>query len=276
MTLPPGYARVTPSRKCPICGDHHWCVIGPGYVYCCRVADGSDKYVESFSAHRHRSGDGPGVRKARIETPRKEPDINPTKLQAWYQQSLTHDKLVRLCGQLKLPEWSLQAMEVGWSPEHKKYSFPMADWCVRKTGFRLRSLRANKTSVYGSTSGLFIPLTYERSKRLWLCEGPTDTAALVSIGLNVIGRPSAKDGHDHIVRFVEPKCEVVILCDNPEGEDGDGGVGLEGAERTAQSLRLRKHPVTIIHPPDEIKDARAWVNAGATRHDIEHLAGVMQ
>ena len=48
----------------------------------------------------------------------------------------------------------------------------------------------------------------------------------------------------------------------------DGGQGQEGAAELARKLALAVRRVRVIQPPDEVKDARAWRNAGATRSDV--------
>jgi hypothetical protein len=45
--------------------------------------------------------------------------------------------------------------------------------------------------------------------------------------------------------------------------------GRSGAERLATDLLAYSPAVRVIAPPNGIKDARAWKNAGATKADVE-------
>ena len=77
----------------------------------------------------------------------------------------------------------------------------------------------------GSRQGLFfsrIP-PYER---IFVCEGPTDTAALMSFDVAVVGRPSCLGCEDMIQELIERNHvkEVVLVPDHDKP-------GLDGAER---------------------------------------------
>jgi hypothetical protein len=51
--------------------------------------------------------------------------------------------------------------------------------------------------------------------------------------------------------------------------DRDGhGRGQDGAHSLARDLALFCRQVRVVLPPAGIKDARAWLNAGATRDDV--------
>jgi len=49
-------------------------------------------------------------------------------------------------------------------------------------------------AVKGSRSGLFIPESESAGEGLYVVEGPTDTAAALTPGLSVVGRPRARAG----------------------------------------------------------------------------------
>ncbi len=97
---------------------------------------------------------------------------------------------------------SLVKLQVCWSAEHRAMSFPMRDAVGGVIGIRLRCPHtARKWAVPGSRAGLFYPAEIfkaERSLRVFVTEGPTDTAALLSIGLPAVGVPSAGAVHHYL------------------------------------------------------------------------------
>jgi DNA primase len=142
-------------------------------------------------------------------------------------------------------------------------------------GIRLRCPRTgNKWAVKGSAAGLFYSsdlLNVERPKRLWIVEGPTDTAAMLSLGFDTVGVPSAGGGADLLIdlaRRILPR-EIVIIADHDENK-----AGIRGAERLADALLIIA-PVRIVTPPNGLKDARAWVCSGASRVAFESTADVV-
>ncbi|MEZ6081211.1 MAG: hypothetical protein R3C09_28540 [Pirellulaceae bacterium] len=175
--------------------------------------------------------------------------------------------LCRAAELLGLPTDPLVQLCIGWSPEHRATSWPMRNAAGDVIGVRLRCpVTAKKWAVRGSAAGLFYPielLRIERPERLMVCEGPTDTAALLSIGLQSVGVPSAGGSRDLLVAFsrqVAP-AEIVIVADAD-------GPGIDGAERLADAV-MAVAPVRIVSVGYGAKDARTWVLAGADRSCID-------
>lgn len=178
--------------------------------------------------------------------------------------------LRRTADLLGLPVEPLARLGVGWSVENRATSWPMRDDVGSVIGVRLRCPKtARKWAVRGSRAGLFYDpdlMKVEHPRRLWIVEGPTDTAALLSIGLDAVGVPSAGGGADLVdglARRLRPELVVIVA-------DADGP-GLMGAERLADALMIVA-PVVLICPPDGVKDSRAWIVAGADRGTVEGVA----
>jgi DNA primase len=131
---------------------------------------------------------------------------------------------------------------------------------------RLRFPDGRKLAVTGGREGLFIPDGLDYSGPLILAEGPTDCAALLDLGFPALGRPSCSGSVRHCVELVRAHwpLDVVVIA------DGDPP-GQRGAEVLASMLLAYAQTVRVIRPPDEIKDARAWKQAGATAADIRTL-----
>lgn len=185
------------------------------------------------------------------------------------RSNLTPEGLATCAAWLGLPADPLRRLGVGWSPSHQATTWPMRDAEGNVIGIRLRCPKtARKWALPGSSAGLiFDPEGFiEPIDRLWVCEGPTDAAALLSIDLHAVGVPSAGGSADLLValaRRVRPR-EVAIVADGDEA-------GQRGALRLRDGL-LIVAPVRMMTPPIGIKDPRAWVGEGADRASIERVA----
>ena len=183
---------------------------------------------------------------------------------------LEPENLRKAAESLSLPESCLKVLQIGWSQKYTHITWPMRSEDGAIVGVRTRSIDGRKySSARWSTNGLFYSpdLLGRTLDRLWIAEGPTDTAALVSLGCDACGLPCANAGHDVLERFCRkrrPK-EVVIVADN----DCSGKLS---AEQVADSLLILVRCVRVIHPPAPHKDARDWVKAGARVSDLEKLA----
>src|SRR5439155_4372061 len=110
---------------------------------------------------------------------------------------------------------------------------------------RLRRPDGAKFAVRGSKDGLFLPATdsNDESGALLICEGPTDTAALLDMGYsNVIGRPSCTGGIKLLVAIVRQRFRDVVVI-----SDGDTP-GRIGAHNLASVLAVYAPTVRVIAP----------------------------
>lgn len=189
--------------------------------------------------------------------------VNPTLLdQLSRNLGVTAQSLVRLDIGWAGPRWCGKCSE-----ERNAWSFPMIDvaGCVR--GVRLRFVECgHKSAIAGGREGLFVPSGIQHAGRLFICEGPTDTAALLDLNLLAIGRPSCRGGVSLIVDLLKAwhVRELVIFADRDRA-------GQEGAAALASRSRLFCQSVRIITPPDGVKDARQWKQNGATPADVVRL-----
>jgi hypothetical protein len=264
------FQRVRRLRPCPICGKPDWCLIAPdgGAAICARV-ESPKRCGEAGWFHRLRNDPfrlarRRVIRAVYISSTASRPDL--AALSSQYRIAVNSEALNALGRSLGLTVESLTALGIGWSAEYRAWAFPMTDANGNVLGIRLRRLNAFKFAVKGGSEGLFIPSTVERdSPVLFICEGPTDTAALLDMGLrNVVGRPSCTGGIRLLCELVRRwrRPEVVIIA------DGDTP-GQRGAENLASVLLAYSPGVCFITPPDGIKDVRAWLQAGGTRQDVQ-------
>ncbi len=269
------WQRVSRRRPCPVCGRFDWCMYAgpddaPTAVICPRTPS-DQRAGEAGYLHILRT-DGP-TWPAWRQTLRRAVRMvdNPTgaapdfaKLAADCCAAVRSDDLQRLAVNLGVTVESLRRLQVGWSRARRGWSFPMSDAGGRILGIRLRLAGGKKLSVKGGREGLFIPSDlHVDGGRLLVCEGPTDTAALLDLGLAAVGRPSCTGGVKLLVELVKQRrpAETIIVADTD-------APGQRGAENLAAVLVAYAAAVRVIAPSAGVKDARDWKRRGATAADL--------
>lgn len=239
--------------------------------------EGDDGRLLAFC---HRCGDGAFadiVRGAGLELD----DVSPKDwedLATRYEINLLKQpaRLRQLAEGLGVPEASLRALGVGlrrdqvrdgdtWVAGDECYTFPESNGRGDVVGILRRYLdrQRDKKAVQGSKRGLCIPSGFkEMTGPVHVVEGPTDVAALISVGRTAVGRPSAKGGVEHLAELLrdDPR-EIIIVGENDRKADGSWP-GREGAESVARQLARRlDREVKVALPPEPHKDLRALLNA---------------
>lgn len=254
------FTRVSKSHPCPVCRRPDWCrVFADGWVECMRVQ--SDRPAKSGGwMHGQRQGLLPPLPRPQqrpfIAPP---PTINATKIYRAWDAHTPQMQLEDLGGRLGLSIVPLGAVGAAWSPPHAAWAFPMYDGYGEIVGIRLRANDGRKWAVRGSKQGIFIA-NVSPQPTLFVCEGPTDTAAAVELGLFAVGRPNCCCGGAEIKVFARRHdCRrLVIISDNDKP-------GLDGAKKVAAEIKL---PFALYVPP--AKDLREFVRLGGTRTMIEN------
>lgn len=275
MTLLDDFRRVSKSSPCPVCGRPDWCLTArEGDAAICQREESPRRIGEAGWLH--------GAEPARLRPCEREYSLAPAHgrsdieaLAVSYQRALGIEHLQMLSRDLGVSESALVRLGAGLA-DHREmealglhwaryaYSFPMRSGSWQTTGIRLRLSNGKKLSVKGGREGLFVPCGLEPDPdRLFLVEGPSDTAALLGLGLDALGRPSARGGVRHLrrlLRAVRPG-EVVIVADADDA-------GRSGACDLAGRLRGYCRALRIVEPPAGHNDVRDWVRAGGTRADV--------
>jgi len=226
--------------------------------------ESNKKFGDAGWLHVLIKGDKPnGIKVPVKKTEANEPCIDFSGLARECMKAVNAQRLAALADGLGISIGSLRRLRVGWYPDKRAWTFPMTDCGGKVLGIRLRLTNGKKISVKGGHEGLFIP-TGNRSSKLIVCEGPTDTAALLDFGFMAIGRPNCSGGVRHLIALVrEWRPEIVtIMADADEP-------GQKGAKVLARCLESWKVRSWIVTPP--AKDARTWKNGGATKQDVEKL-----
>ena len=269
------WQRVSKRRPCPVCGKPDWCLFSgepsnPDAAICGRT-ESPKRCGEGGWLHVLRD-DGPTwapwQRSIRVavrmmsEPVNGKPDV--AKLAIDFRQAVKPEALDKLAAALGVSAESLRRLGVGWSANNRTWSFPMQDAAGNVLGIRLRLPGGKKLSVRGGKEGLFLPEGIDAHGLLLVCEGPTDTAALLDLGFSGVGRPSCTGGVKllvELVRKLKPSGVVIVA-------DADAA-GIGGAERLAAVLVAYCPEVRVIAPPAGVKDAREWKRSGATAADVQ-------
>jgi len=258
------WKRTSSDKPCPICGKHDWCMLSAdgSAVICPRVEDGAHKYLDG-SGYLHIIDKTIAIPDRRDEKGEDLPEhsLVMSTISTKMMNACDDSRLDGLARMLGVTRTALRLLRVGWSAMSDAFSFPMFRSGQRVIGIRLRNSSGQKWAIRGSRAGLFIPTDWPSIKPgVLICEGPTDTAALLSLGFNAVGRPSAMGSHALIEEAVAGR-PVCLVADTDS-------VGMDSANKLAEHLRRSGScpKVSILVPP--AKDVRDWVNSGISREEI--------
>jgi hypothetical protein len=268
MTDRNGWHRVTKAKPCTICKRPDWCLLSAdGSVAICARIESATRCGDAGWLHRLR--DDPFwparrfVRSIPLAQTGSRNDL--ASLAAGYRDAVNPAHLDELVRSLGSSVDSLTALRIGWSVHHRAWSFPMTDAAGKVVGIRLRRPNGAKFSVTGGKEGLFLPTDDTTDNAMLICEGATDTAALLDMGFsNVVGRPSCSGGVKFVVDLVQLRmpAEVVIVADADKA-------GQRGAENLASVLVAYTKLVRVV-VPKQFKDVREFFKAGGTRKQLDH------
>lgn len=266
---PTQWARVTTRHPCPICNRPDWCAISAdgATAYCMRVPSDHAHHARDGSVGYLHTLDG-----QEANTPPPPPAAQPERLKPAdcmrimerYRHQTQPADLDRLGTALGVTAASL--LRLCAANAARAFAFPMFDERRRMIGIRYRAANGRKWAEPGSRNGLFIPIGLTGRGPLIVPEGPTDTAALLDLGADAIGRPSCSAG-DLLVAAYAYHRDLVIMADrDPDKLRPDGSTynpGADGAAKLARICYRKARSVKIIKPHDAT-DAREWLRQGAT------------
>lgn len=244
------------KHRCAICDKDHWCTFTTdGAVAKCMNVT-SDRPVASGGWIHRLNGNAINWRAPSKPEPRR-PPIHWLSLCSEYRAAIQPWEVAYSLG---VTVNSLDRLWAGWASKYNALAFPMRDGKMRIVGVRLRRASGRKFAVPGSRNALFIP-SGRVPNEIWVCEGPTDCAALLSRGVYAIGRPSNTGGLLDAKHFLEeamPSRVIVIIDNDPPGSRARTST-TEGAIQLIEAL---PHGMAELkRPPPEFKDAREWLGA---------------
>jgi 5S rRNA maturation endonuclease (ribonuclease M5) len=183
-------------------------------------------------------------------------------LKRW-QACTSSEAIQDLAAELGVSRESLERLDVTRAPERAAWAFPMHDDRRQVVGIRLRGSQGQKFALSGSHAGVFLPRGLDSRSTLLICEGPTDTAAALTLGYQAVGRPSCSGGTNILCDVLQAgrRRDVVILGDS----DGPGRNGARQlADRIVGLVRSLKVITAAPH-----KDIREWLQAGVGRACVD-------
>lgn len=133
--------------------------------------------------------------------------------------------------------------------------------------YRLRS--GKKSFEKDGNRGLIYPEPlnpYAGSSKkypIFVCEGASDTAALIGLELDAVGIPMTGQCGEMLAELLKGR-HIVVVRDADES-------GRNGTKRIVRPLLLNCDSVRVIDPPRDAKDVREAVLKGATAQDFLEL-----
>jgi hypothetical protein len=192
------------------------------------------------------------------------------------------DRIEQLAGLLGVAAFSLCALRVSYDESEKCWLFPERNHDGRIVGINRRWANGKRFYAVGSRPGLSFSKDWMHYPGpLFICEGASDVAALLTIGCGGIGKPNNVGGSEYLVKILngfkreiavigerdwrsheklckqiqehhDPKCHGCAAC----------FPGLHGCRVTADTLRKElRRKVEMFMPPVGFKDVREWVKS---------------
>lgn len=267
--------RVSEQNLCPICDHPDGCLYAKdgSATICSRVQEGSIKTVGEgpFSGgylHIIKSDFKPKpVKKKRPVS------INWGILNQCYRRSFNFSGNVKIVLDLidtfQVACSTLNSIEPGW--DSQAYTFPVRNSDDEIIGIQRRFPDGKKSMTKGSQVGIIIPrLNWSNLNILFICEGASDTATAINMGLRAISRLNYCTGKDHIIKFCIKKRpqKVVIVADNDvDGIRGAKTLGLN-ISQGYKVFTVTCPKIIIVIPPTDIKDLREWKEKGLTLDEL--------
>lgn len=276
------WLRVSRSEPCPVCAKSDWCQ---------RSADGLAAHCMRLKSPKPAKGDGGGwihkldqpliaVLVEREKEAKPEIDWDATAMEMFNSAKAdeTRNSLAQSLG-VKVAALAELGVGRGWDDYR---GLPFSSWPERDaTGKVLGIVRryedGSKKTMRYSSHGIYFtkPVLRMRNGPVFLVEGGSDTAALLSVGVNAIGRPSNLGGVQQIVALARTlgRCtRLIVVGERDEKPDGMWP-GRQGAVATAERLTEElKRKVKWIMPP--AKDVRAWLNQQGSMDGPQFLKAV--
>lgn len=246
----PGYRSVTKSRPCEICEKPDWCMISRDgdLALCARIVSGRP-FGEAGHIHVLREPVIAPRQFRRRPPPPAQKRIDWKSIATGYEKECSDLRLRKHAMQLGVSYLSLVFMYVGFSEQKQAYSYPMFDEDGQMIGIRFRNEAGRKWAYEGSRNGLFYQPDSRPNGSVLITEGPTDTAAMLSLDIYTVGRASCGTGLTYLLKLCK-NLHVAVLADAD-------GPGRRGGEKLGSGLLPVAKSVKIIEPPYS-KDAREW------------------
>jgi len=263
--LCPFHIEKTPS--CTVYSDHFYCFgCGEGgdvIDYLCRRYDCNKAELLKRLKGEVQST-GKSVQPKQIVRPPVVEEEKPDFAEMIYRWAYetTDDQVIEFSNQLNVDYEALCCLQPCWAPQYKMWAFPMISPMDEIVGIRLRGRDGRKLSVKGSKDGLFIP-PIDIEMPVMICEGPTDTAAALTLNYYAIGRANANGVScmEQAVAYIRKHniYDVILVMDND-------AAGMKSAKKFQELLKMRCRRLLL-----PTKDFREFLKQGASRALINSM-----
>lgn len=260
--MPREFVTVTRGHPCPICGKPDWCGVSSDgeLAVCMRVDNGRSArnggWIHVIAEKREKWTPPPKPR-------RPDPPANFLGLMNDWMAATRLEQVYELAADLGVTTESIVYLGAAWADPHKAWAFPMRSPDMRLIGVRLRSGDGRKWAVRGSRAGLFISIVERPAGPLVVCEGPTDTAAAMTLGFHAVGRPSCLGNEAEVAEYARiGGVKDVVICADRDAP------GQRGAAKLAEALGGFR--VWTVTPPFA-KDIREFVKSGGRADAIHNI-----
>jgi hypothetical protein len=236
-------------------------------VWCGRVSEGSIRQNAGGQYLHHRDSSNPvwqqTAQPEHVTHSRKHQPERDWGAFANYLAVDSEQRCSELAEELRVSTQSLIDLGVGWYPQQACWTFPERDANGKVIGINRRFRNGDKKRMSGSKSGLTYACGWNQGNGpICLVEGGSDTAALITIGISGVGRPSNRAGVGLMVDLlfdIPAHREIVVVAERDQKEDG-AWPGRDGAISVATQLaEALGRPITWALLPGNAKDARAWL-----------------
>lgn len=266
------WTRVKPNDRCTICGKPDYCTYSRelALAHCMRLASPRPSKNRMGGYFHPLSGSTLAALPARKPEPVRQTIDAPGMMKRWFAET-KREQYDSLGESLGVSPESLISLKCAFAPEHRAWAFPMRTGDGRVVGIRLRANSGRKWSVTGGHEGLFLPTT-KTAATAYLPEGPTNLAAILTLGFFGIGRPNNSGGIAQMAATLARLriSRAVILADNdpdrirPNGDRWNPG--LDGAKRLSEEIGV---PCCVLVLPT--KDVRQALQMGMTKELLDSM-----
>jgi 5S rRNA maturation endonuclease (ribonuclease M5) len=201
--------------------------------------------------------------------PREKPSVTADRFRVRYEQLFAQPDagFTGRVAELGVSPDSWKALGAVWSGKKDAWVLPFRNDSFAIVGFQFRALSGFKWTMEGSHLGLFIPRAKVQDE-VYIAEGASDCAALLTLGVYAIARPAAFACHDMLEDFItrqKIKRAIIVTDFDPQWQKEKKRIASPGVE-SALKLRLKLSCESkIVVPPNGSKDIRADLVAGLDR-----------
>jgi hypothetical protein len=192
-----------------------------------------------------------------------------------YERECDDDLRNQLASELAVSADALEQLRLGWNDDEQCYTFPELNATGQVVGISRRYVDGKKKAMPGSKRGLSLARDgWKTTGPLLIVEGPTDVAAALTLGFDVVGRPSVTVGKDDLLELLAdfPADREILIVGEMDPKTDGSWPGRDGAEKLADSLASGLgRTVAWCLPPGKAKDLRVWLGKNEAETDRNQL-----